>query len=316
MSKTENEIVSTDESDIRLDRWFRRHYPQVTHIALQKLLRTGQIRVEGKRAEASTRLVTGQCLRIPPQLALIIPEPVEKKAAQKSENLVAVLREAILFQDDDVLAINKPAGLAVQGGTGLTTSLDDLLPHLVAENAEKPRLVHRLDRDTSGVMLVALNAFAAAKLTEAFRERETEKIYWGVTVGVPTPAKDQIITALARQGEKMAVVHKLHADAKQAVTEYRILQRKKDIAALVEMQPLTGRTHQLRVHMAHIGTPLLGDRMYGGTPTAALAKLKIGKGLHLHARRLVIPHPRKGSIDVTAALYDSFQQTLISLGMS
>ena len=215
----------------------------------------------------------------------------------------------IVFEDDDVLVLNKPAGLAVQGGTGLRDSVDHMLVALTSEKHGKPKLVHRLDRDTSGVLLIAKTPFAATRLTESFRHRETQKIYWGVTLGVPKPEKGRIDLPLVKRGETMSIAGKKDEDAKNAITLYQNMERALSQAAFVAMWPVTGRTHQLRAHMAHIGTPLLGDRLYGKPMPEGLPAEELGQGLHLHARRLIIPHPRKGMIDVSAPLGAEMKKT-------
>lgn len=303
-AKLQTRTVSADEADIRLDRWFRRHFPGITQGQLQKLLRTGQVRVNGKRAEASSRLQAGQEIRVPPQVLVPPKAAVEQKSSRDTERL----KKLILFEDADVIVLNKPSGLAVQGGTGLKENLDDMLQGLSREGEGKPKLVHRLDRDTGGVLVLARNAFAAAKLTAAFRARDTQKIYWGVTVGVPKPEKGRIDAPLVKQGETMQVAEDDDDEAKSASTLYQVVESVKKQAAFVAMWPLTGRTHQLRVHMQLLGTPLAGDRMYG-KETESLPAESLGRGLHLHARRLVIPHPRRGVIDATAPLGPDMRKT-------
>lgn len=297
--------VTDDEEGIRLDRWFKRHYPLLTHGQLQKILRSGEVRVDGKRADAAKRLAAGQGIRIPPQVT-VEPSPVQQ---QKHDDRAANdLKKMILYEDGDVLVLNKPAGLAVQGGTGLKTSLDAMLAALATEKSGKPKLVHRLDRDTSGVLLVARNVYAANKLAEAFRDRATQKIYWAVTIGVPPIHQGKINAPLVKQGEKMVVAGKRDEEAKSAVTLYQVVESAKGQAAFVALWPVTGRTHQLRVHMQSIGTPLLGDRLYADGAENLPVK-ELGKGLHLHARRLIIPHPRQGWIDVTAPLGTDMRKT-------
>jgi 23S rRNA pseudouridine955/2504/2580 synthase len=299
-TKLQTRTVTSDEADIRLDRWFRRHFSALTQGQLQKLLRTGQVRVNGKRAEASLRLEAGQDIRIPPQVINPPKIVAEKQSSRDTDRL----KKLILFEDDDVIVLNKPAGLAVQGGTGLKENLDDMLAGLSREGHSKPKLVHRLDRDTSGVLILARNAFAATKLTAAFRARDTQKIYWGVTLGVPKPERGRIDAPLVKKGETMVVAKEDEEDedAKSASTLYQIVESAKKQAAFVAMWPLTGRTHQLRVHMATImKTPLIGDRLYG-RDVESLPAESVGQGLHLHARRLIIPHPRRGVIDASAPL--------------
>ena len=308
MSKLPTHTVSDDESGIRLDRWFKRHFPTLTHGQLQKLLRTGQVRVAGKRADASARLEAGQEIRVPPQVATPTAAIIEAKDERKNTQTAQKLKKLILFQDDDVIVLNKPAGLAVQGGTGLKENLDDMMAAL-GDGKTKPKLVHRLDRDTSGVLLVARTTYAASKLTEAFRDRATQKIYWGLTYGVPKPAQGRIDAPLIKDGEIMRIAKKKEEEAKTAFTVYQVLESAKGKAAFVAMWPITGRTHQLRVHMAYIGHPLLGDPLYATETPTSLPMDEMGEGLHLHARRLIIPHPRRGMIDVTAPLGDAMRKS-------
>lgn len=306
-TKLQTRTVTPDEADIRLDRWFRRHFPALTQGQLQKLLRTGQVRVSGKRAEASLRLQAGQEIRVPPQVISPSKESVDKKSSRDTDRL----KRLIIFEDDDVIVMNKPAGLAVQGGTGLKENLDDMLRGMSKDGAGKPKLVHRLDRDTSGVLILARSAFAATKLTAAFRARDTQKIYWGVTLGVPKPDGGRIDAPLVKHGEIMVIAKDDGEDeeAKSASTLYQVIESAKKQAAFVAMWPLTGRTHQLRVHMASVlNTPLIGDRLYG-KEAEALPLEALGQGLHLHARRLIIPHPRRGTIDVVAPLGAEMQKT-------
>lgn len=311
MTKLNTRTVTSEDHDIRLDRWFQRHFPSITHGQLQKLLRTGQIRIEGKRAEANQRLLTGQNIRVPPQ-AFQAKKPATPGASlhAPTERQAAQLKKLVLYEDDFVIALNKPAGLAVQGGTGLKENIDDMLEVFVHRKHGKPKLVHRLDRDTSGVLLVARSTSVAAKLSASFRNRTTQKIYWGLTCGIPSPIKGRIDMPLIKKGELMAPAQKKEMEeAKSAVSLYQILESATKLAAFVAMWPITGRTHQLRVHMATLGTPLLGDRLYGGTAPTGMPVDEIGQGLHLHARRLIIPHPRQGLIDVTAPLGPDMRKT-------
>lgn len=317
MTGVTQRTVGADEADLRLDRWFRRHFPDVAHGRLERLLRTGQVRVDGKRAKAGQRLATGQVVRVP-------PVPVEEGAAAKPDRPppvrvdageVAALRAAILYQDGAVIALNKPAGLAVQGGTGTHSHVDGLLGALCDDGGERPRLVHRLDKDTSGVLLLARTAAAAKALTSEFRGRAARKLYWAVVVGVPSPMSGRIDLNLAKQTgaarEKVAA----DPDGHRATTDFQVLDHAGRRAALVALSPRTGRTHQLRVHMAAIGTPVLGDGKYGGAE-AFLPGLALARRLHLHARRIVLPHPTGGMLDITAPLPRHLNETMATLGFA
>lgn len=296
--------VKADEADIRLDRWFTRRFPGLTHGKLQKLLRTGQVRVDGARAKSGQRLEAGQTVRVPPlddaaTVARVTALPPPKMSAEEADEL----RGRVIYRDDEVMVLDKPAGLATQGGTGTTKHLDGMLDALRFGAKDRPRLVHRLDRDTSGVMLLARSAASAARLTEAFRSRDALKIYWAFVVGVPQPYSGKIDQPLAKQagpgGERMAVASD---DGESAVTHYSIVEAMGRNAAWVALMPLTGRTHQLRVHMAVLGTPILGDGKYGGA-AAFLPDLAGARQVHLHAREIRVPHPRGGAIlRATAAL--------------
>jgi 23S rRNA pseudouridine955/2504/2580 synthase len=289
--------VSGTEADIRLDRWFKRRIPGLTHGRLEKLLRTGQVRVDGAKAKSGQRLEPGQKIRVPP-----LPN-LESRPARVDqpvpENQAADLRDRVLFKDSDVIALNKAPGLAVQGGTGLTRHLDGMLEALRFDSDERPRLVHRLDKDTSGVLLLARTVFAASALTQAFRDRTARKTYWGLTVGVPTPPNGTVATRLAKSGGEGFEKMREEADGKSSVTRYRVADRAQSKAAWVVLSPETGRTHQLRAHMNTLGTPIAGDRKYGG---ASAVITGISSALHLHARRLDLPAPSGGRIQVEAPL--------------
>jgi 23S rRNA pseudouridine955/2504/2580 synthase len=302
MNQIVTRVVADDEADMRLDRWFKRHYPWVGHGKLEKLLRTGQVRVDGARAKAALRLVAGQNLRIPPlgdpPAADAKPAPLVMKV---DPDRVAELQAAVLHKDDAVIVLNKPAGLATQGGTGLTEHLDGLLDYLRFGSTERPRLVHRLDKDTSGVLVLARTAPAAAKLTAALRKREAHKLYWALVTGVPTPRQGKVDMPLAKLpgplGERMAGDPE---GGKSAITLYRTIANAGRRAAWLAMAPVTGRTHQLRVHAAAIGTPIAGDGKYGD-PEKQLTG-SISRKLHLHARGLRLEHPDGSILQVRAPM--------------
>lgn len=299
MSAVQTLSVAADEAELRLDRWFRRHFPQIGHGRLEKLLRTGQLRVDGRRAKAGQRLEAGQVVRIPPLPDEAAPVPAARPEVSAAD--AQMLRDAILYKDDDVIVLNKPPGLPVQGGTGVTRHLDGLLDALTLDGPERPRLVHRLDKDTSGVLLLGRSAWSAARLTAAFRSRAARKCYWALVVGVPRPAMGRIDAPLAKQAgeqrERMAVDED---EGKHAITWYRVVAAAHKTAAWLELEPRTGRTHQLRAHCALLGTPIQGDSLYGGD--VAMLTGSISKKLHLHARAIRLPHPRAGTIEVEAPL--------------
>jgi 23S rRNA pseudouridine955/2504/2580 synthase len=302
--------IAPDEADIRLDRWFRRHYPELTHGRLEKLLRTGQVRVDGKRAKAGLRLVAGQSVRVPPLQAA--PARAAPPAPRVSDADASALRDAVLHRDDEVIAIDKPPGLAVQGGSKTVRHLDLMLDALRFGSSERPRLVHRLDKDTSGVLLLARSAAAAGRLAAAFRDREAKKIYWALVVGRPSPRQGRIDLALAKlpgkSGERMVPAGPTGgsgaaapAGAKQAITLYTTIESAGNEASWLALWPRTGRTHQLRAHAAALGTPISGDGKYGGADSYLMGR-GLSRKLHLHARRIVLPHPAGGVLDVTAPL--------------
>jgi 23S rRNA pseudouridine955/2504/2580 synthase len=298
--------VAEDDEGIRLDRWFKRHLPQVGFATVSRWARTGQVRVDGKRARPEDRLAAGQVLRVPPAR----PKP---RRRQPTAEQLAQAEAMLIHRDAAALVLNKPPGLATQGGTGTHLHVDALLDAFAAEDEPRPRLVHRLDKDTSGVLLVARTAGSAAFFSKRFSGRSARKIYWALVVGVPEIEDGTIDAPLAKQpgtgGEKM------HVDTEHgqpARTRYRVLDRAGNRAAWVELQPLTGRTHQLRVHMAAIGHPVVGDGKYGGQE--AFLTGSISRKMHLHARRLVIDSPGGGTLDVTAELPEHFAASMAQLG--
>jgi 23S rRNA pseudouridine955/2504/2580 synthase len=314
--------VTDDESDIRLDRWFRRHFPDITQGVIQRLCRTGQIRVDGKRAEASLRLLAGQTIRIPPLPDPKSPEtPAEPPPDSRTRS---EMERMVLYRDDHLIVLNKPSGLATQGGPGITRHLDGMSRALATSPADRPRLVHRLDRDTSGVLVLARSPGVAAKLAAAFRSRAVEKIYWAVVVGRPVPVEGRLDLPLTRRdpsqagarGERIAVAEPDDPEATHAITDYRTLDHAARKLALLELRPLTGRTHQLRVHCAELGAPILGDATYGEWREAGNSALIEGLSdrLHLHARRLTLPHPAGGTLTVEADLPPHMAETFATLG--
>lgn len=314
MSGVETRPVAAGDSDIRVDRWFKRHFPALRHGRLEKMLRTGQIRVDGGRVKASTRLEEGQMIRIPPMpeddQAARPAQPVEISAEDRDW-----IRSLVLHADGDLIALNKPPGIAVQGGRKVARHIDGLLGALAGEGEGRPKLVHRLDRDTSGVLLIARRADVAAALGEIFHSRRAQKTYWALVAGVPRPREGMINAPLAKQAdhqgrEKMVV----DLDAgKSATTDYEVIENAARRAAWLALHPHTGRTHQLRVHCAAIGTPILGDGKYGGTESR-LDGVPGSDKLHLHARAITFPHPSGGELTITAPLPTVMRKTWEFLG--
>jgi len=325
--------VSEDEAGMRLDRWFKRRFPDLPLSHLNKIVRKGEVRVGGKKVETSTRLEAGQSVRVPP--LNLAPPPA---AARPSEDDAAALRTMILYEDRGVIVLNKPYGLAVQGGSGTHRHIDGMLAALADKNGQRPALVHRLDRDTSGVLLVAKTRRMAAELGEIFRSRGAKKIYWALVEGVPKPARGRISLFLAkgeamgdnrapRKGdradfERMRVAKHGDADAQHSLTLYAVVDKVPPRLAWLSMRPITGRTHQLRAHCEAIGHPIVGDPKYNRKadndparkdPLRALPS-GLEPKLHLLARRLILPHPLGGTIDVTAPLPPHMQKSFDMFG--
>ncbi len=313
--------VTADEADLRLDRWFRRHFPSATQGVIQKLCRTGQIRVDGKRVETGTRLTPGMNVRVPP-LPSSTPAVAVKPAPVFDPLLEAEMSRLVLYKDDHVIVLNKPFGLPSQGGPGITKHLDGMLDGLRYGSEHRPRLVHRLDKDTTGVLVVARTPGVAAKLAASFRGRDVEKTYWCVVVGRPVPVEGRIDVNLVRidgfRGERAALAGPYDTDTARAITDFRTLDHAGRKLAWLEMKPLTGRTHQLRVSCAAVGAPILGDEPYGkeveGRNTALVDGL--GDKLHLHARTIAFPHPAGGTLIVEAELPAHMLVTFRDLGFT
>ena len=311
MNPPEFREVDARDEGIRVDRWLRRRCPNLPAGHVQKILRTGQVRVDGRRVKPGERLEAGAVVRIPPVTpAPRRPTPVPDAAAEE-------LLGRVLYRDSSMIALDKPSGLAVQGGSGTTRHLDGLLDVLRFGSAERPRLVHRLDRDTSGLLLLARTAPDAERLAAAFRGRDVEKLYWAVTAGVPAPPGGRIdlpLTKHGRPGGARVVVDR--RAGKRAVSRYGTVARAGRHAARVELWPLTGRTHQLRVHLAEIGAPVLGDAKYGGAG-AFISGMGLDPAMHLHARAITLEHPRGGerlSLEAPAPAHMLRTFSLLGLG--
>ncbi|SLN71072.1 Ribosomal large subunit pseudouridine synthase C [Roseovarius albus] len=332
MSRVQIITVSDDEADQRLDRWLRRKFEHLSQIRIEKMCRKGELRVDSGRVKPATRLEAGQQVRVPP-----LPD-ADSTPARRDEYVspadAKMIQSCVIYRDDHIIALNKPPGLPVQGGSKQTRHVDGLSAALRFDLDEKPRLVHRLDKDTTGVLLLARTQIAAKGLTAAFRHRDTRKIYWALVAGVPTPYLGEIKTGLVKapghgkqgEGEKMIPVHLRDIEdtpgAKRAHTHYATLYRVAGRASWVAMEPITGRTHQLRAHMAAIGHPIVGDGKYGGSSQENMgdgwgAQLGgvISKKLHLHARSLAFQHPvTRKQITVTASLPDHMAHSWDTFG--
>ncbi len=308
--------VAADDDGIRLDRWFKRHMPDASFAIVSRWARTGQLRVDGARATPGDRLNEGQVLRVPPlDLEAVKAGKTERERPILTEEQIEFAEGLVIHRDAQAMVINKPPGLATQGGTKTHDHVDMLLDGLMFERNDRPKLVHRLDKDTSGALLLARTSRSAAHFAKSFASRTARKIYWAIIIGVPSIDEGLIDLPLAKQpgtgGEKMHVDEKEGAPSR---TRYRVIERAGNAAAWVELQPFTGRTHQLRVHMAAIGHPIVGDGKYGGKE--AFLSGSISRKMHLHARRLRIDHPDGTPLDVLADLPSHFSETLLSLGFS
>jgi 23S rRNA pseudouridine955/2504/2580 synthase len=290
--------VDKGEEGVRLDRWFKRRWPHLNHIQIQKLTRSGQIRVDGARAKPDTRLSAGSQVRVPP-----LPDaPPPREKGQLDSRDAAYAKSLVIYEDEEVLALNKPSGLAVQGGTKTLKHVDRLLSAW-GEGLERPRLVHRLDRDTSGVLVLGKSPAAAAKLAGAFAKRRAQKIYWAIVAGFPKPGEGVLDLPLAKKGvgdrEMMVPADPKDERAETAETEFVTIARAGPRAAWMALWPHTGRTHQLRAHMLAMGHPILGDPKYNNEASVELSQ---GLKLQLHARRLILPHPSRGTLALEAPI--------------
>jgi 23S rRNA pseudouridine955/2504/2580 synthase len=317
-TKVTTVIVTPDEAGMRVDRFLEARYGGLSYSHIQRVIRKGELRINGKRADSKDRLEEGWQVRIPP---LNLPPPKNASGlSEADEKTREFLKSITMYEDDDVLVLNKPAGLAVQGGSGTTRHIDGMLEVLRGRgaDAQRPRLVHRLDKDTAGCLLVAKTRFAAAALAKSFRSRSARKIYWALVAGVPKPKQGRISTYLAKDEREDESVMRVaeHGDegASHAVTYYAVVEASAQKLAWVSLKPVTGRTHQLRAHMAHVEHPIIGDPKYFKIENWELPG-GIQNKLHLLARRIVIPHPRGGAIDATAPLPPHMQQSWNLLGL-
>jgi len=312
MSGVQNIEVETADDGIRIDRWFKRHFSHVSFGQLQKIMRKGEVRLDGKRVKGGERLDAGQIIRIPPLDDA--PQEKPKVKPRLSDLDMKEVQSWVIYKDDDVIAINKPAGLPTQGGTGQTRHLDGMLDALRFGSAHRPRLVHRLDKDTSGALLLGRSANAAAALAAAFQTRETDKRYFALVKGVPVPGDGRIQLMMDKmpiKGNERMVVS---SDGKKSVTDYAVVERAAMETAWLALKPHTGRTHQLRLHCSEIGHPIIGDGKYGGAE--AFLTGSISRKMHLHSRFISFPHPDGGIVTVTAPLPPHMQESFDMLGFN
>lgn len=298
--------VKPEDDGIRLNRWFLKEYPSLSLGRLQKLLRTKQIKVDGKKAEASLRLAAGQEIRLPP----LDNEKVVKNEKLLSKTDVDFVQSLVLFKDENIIVLNKPSGLAVQGGTNMTRHLDGMLDALMYDANERPKLVHRIDKDTSGILVLARNRKYAEVLTKAFREHDLQKIYLALCVGTPSQKDGEIKAPLEKIGEKMQVA----ADGKKAITTFEVLDVSGEKFCLIAAEPLTGRTHQIRAHLEYIGCPILGDDKYFGVKRYRPQGLSTK--LHLHAYQIDLSSVYHKKFVVKAPMPDYFKEDIAFLGLN
>lgn len=309
--------VAPDEDQMRVDRFMEARFPALSFSHIQRIVRKGELRVDGGRVKPNDRVSAGAKVRVPPLVIDEAPRPTRLPARDASD--AAFLKSVTLYEDADVLVINKPAGLSVQGGSGTTRHVDGMLDALTGADGQKPRLVHRLDKDTAGCLVIAKTRYAAMALSKSFRSRATRKIYWALVKGVPRVPQGRVSTYLARDEDmtadaRMKVAEHGDEGASHALTYYALVDHAGHRLAWLSMKPVTGRTHQLRAHAAHIGHPIIGDPKYFNIENWELPG-GIQNKLHLLARRIVIPHPRTGApIDVTAPLPPHMQQSFNLLG--
>ena len=313
MSGVQNIIVKADDDGVRIDRWFKRHFPAVSFGQLQKIMRKGEVRLDGKRVKGSERIAEGQTVRVPPLGDAAKPQQHKRRTPRLRDTDIKEVRSWVIYEDDAVIALNKPVGLPTQGGTGQSRHVDGLLDALISADY-RPKLVHRLDKDTSGALLLGRTSKAAAALAKAFQSRETDKRYWALVAGTPRERDGRIsvrMDKVAAKGHERMVVS---ADGKLSVTDYSVVESAGQMASWLTLKPHTGRTHQLRLHCAEMGHPIIGDGKYGGQ--AAFLTGAVSRKLHLHSRFISFPHPDGGQVTVTAPLPEHIKASFDFLGFT
>lgn len=323
MSGVRHIKVKDDDDGQRLDRWLKKYVPELPFGLAQKLMRTGQIRIDGKRAKPDSRLEAAQEVRIPPIEG--DGRKSDRNAKKLSDKDAAFIRSLVIYEDEEVVAINKPQGLATQGGTGVKKHVDGMLDALIGKNGVRPRIVHRLDKDTSGVLLLARSANSARALGHIFKGRDIKKIYWALVSPAPKDIEGTINAPLGKVGGPMKENIRVdEEEGKRAVTEFSVIEHAHKQCAFVAFWPRTGRTHQIRVHAALMGTPIIGDSKYGERKIEheheiiGLEGVNLSAGLHLHARRIICPHPifKNKTLDITAPLPPELSKSWKAMGFS
>ncbi len=312
MKKTQVSYIVIDSAHAgqRIDNYLLSYFKHVPKSHVYRILRKGEVRVNKKRVQASYRLVHDDTVRLPP---LKIPSSPTKLTP--TYDAVAYLEQAILYEDDDLLIINKPSGIAVHGGSGLHYGLIDMLK-VLRPQAQKLELAHRLDRETSGCLILAKNRDMLLTLHQLLRVGKVEKHYLALVKGHlqanSKPIELPLQKNTLRSGERMVEVTEA---GKYAATQFNVV-KYFNLATLAEINLLTGRTHQIRVHAAHLGHPLAGDPKYGDKAFNHMLKRKGLKRLFLHASKIVLTLPNANKpLSVTAPLSDDLQRLLQSFDM-
>ncbi len=306
--KFQTVTITEQDNDIRLDRFFKRHFPDVPFGMVAKAVRRKAIRLNGARCDVSTRLCTGDVISFPSFNVDENPTEVKKDFSKQAREF----EKYIIYKDSYILVINKPAGLAVQGGTGINVSVDDLATHWNFEYEDKPKLVHRIDKETSGILILARKVDVAAELSELFKRRQIDKFYTAITKGVIDPRTGTLVSYLAKKQvdddyEKVVST----TDGKKAITNYEVIDYAASSYALLSLNILTGRTHQIRQQLAEKNCPILGDSKYGNresTPNFIKPKL------YLHAT--LLKFELRGKLyELKADFPDYFKDALLNLGL-
>ena len=312
------EVITHQDNNTRIDRWFKRHFPDVPFGLIAKLARKGKIKLDGKKAKLSERVLEGQTLNFiePKVIEKAVGEKYgekENRKATKTKNLSKVLKENIIYKDENIIAINKSSGIAVQGGTGINVSVADALEHLKFDYDVAPKIVHRLDKETSGVLVLARTLLAASNLSELLKNREVTKKYIALVYGAPETSSGVISEPLMKQWRgNFEVVMIDHEEGKEAITKYQLLDSVGKQFSLLQLEPKTGRTHQLRAHCMSIGCPIVGDKKY--FPKVKNDIFGSKNKMYLHAHKINFEYAGK-NISIEAPLPQYYKEILDTLGI-